>query len=404
MVRTLQFLCRMVRASHVLVIGGFTGQASLGIAEAIPPSGRVVMLEREPFLVELARRELRQSHRAAQVSVLCGDAVDLMRTLPIHDDGDRFPLIFMDGCKSKYSDYLEVILERDLLTPGGIIVIDDTLWKGGVYHPEHLDTPGQGPRRRVHPWPARLPDKEVAQQLAGLSERIARDERLESLLLPICNGITLIHRASSDDLQTADVFHSGLQHQQRAWPSALPGGAAQVMPQPLAAHCSKQRTAAVGAVEPFRQLGTSALQRQHSAPARVAGSAAAALRPWQDPPLVGSWALSRQTSAPSPGRGRGRTGAATPSTCGGPSSRNLSCESLGSGGGSVHDSSFVRQASQASGRSSCATPQHLWPATPDSSPRLKASARAPVVLADPMYLPEPAATVAGRSTFELFAP
>jgi len=192
-VRTLQFLCHTLRASRCLQIGTFTGGAALGLAEALPAHGRVVALERDPFLAEFARRQLSVSSNGEKVSIVSGNVLELLKCLPARTEGDRFQLIFVDGNnKNEYLAYLDRILERDLLGPGGILVVDDVLWQGGVYSEAALDADGS-PGVRPH-------DREVASVMAGFNERLVADRRFEPVVLPVANGLALIRRRSLDEV------------------------------------------------------------------------------------------------------------------------------------------------------------------------------------------------------------
>jgi len=204
MLNTLQFLCHMARATNVLEIGTFTGLAALGMAEVLPTHGSVLTFEQDPFLVDFAKRELQRSLHGRKVDVRCGDAMALLKRFSAVEPGRQFELIFIDGCKSEYQSYLETILEHRLLAPLGIIVIDDVLWKGGVYEPfacESLKNANMDIGES--PWPTKLPDNEVASVMASLNEWISRDPRFESLTLPLHNGVTILHHASSQVVRSA---------------------------------------------------------------------------------------------------------------------------------------------------------------------------------------------------------
>lgn len=198
-VQTLQFLCHTLRATRTLQIGLFTGGAALGIAEALPADGRVVALEADGFLADFAQSHLQQSPHGRKVTVQHGDIGDLLRELPASDEGDKFHVVFIDGNKTEYGAYLDAILERDLLAPGGVFVVDDVLWKGAVYSSSAL---GDRDHRCScnscwpSPWPSKLPEDEVASVVSGFNARVRRDDRLEPLVLPIHNGLALIRRAS----------------------------------------------------------------------------------------------------------------------------------------------------------------------------------------------------------------
>jgi hypothetical protein len=147
------------------------------MAEASPQS-RVKAIEYDPYLVGVARRHFDRSAHGNKIEVICGDALDVLGGMGVAiNDESRFDLIFIDGNKLQYADYFKCINDRDLLAPGGLICIDETLWKGTVY------SGGAGDD-----------DEEVAAAMRELNNAISSDPKLVSVVLPIRNGLTLVRR------------------------------------------------------------------------------------------------------------------------------------------------------------------------------------------------------------------
>mmetsp|Transcript_109754 Transcript_109754/g.305902 ORF Transcript_109754/g.305902 Transcript_109754/m.305902 type:complete len:303 (-) Transcript_109754:90-998(-) len=182
----------MLSARRILEVGSFTGFSTLCMAEAT--HAKVIAVEHDPYLVNFARKFFEKSSHGHKIELICGDALNVIRDMGVAvDDESRFDLIFIDGNKTQYAQYFQLINDRDLLAPGGLICIDETLWKGSVY------STGQD----------EVEDERVAEAMRELNRAIASDPRLVSVLLPIRNGLTLVRRL--DDQVAGERDHFGSQ-------------------------------------------------------------------------------------------------------------------------------------------------------------------------------------------------
>ena len=166
-----RFLEMLVWASAprlVLEIGTFSGYSALSMAAALPDGGRVVTCEISETHAEFAQRHIDASPYADRIEIRRGPALDTIAGL----DGP-FDLVFIDADKTGYADYFEATLPK--LAPRGLIVIDNTLWSGRV-----LDPPE---------------DDENSRALAALNDRLAKDDRVVTVQLPIRDGVTLVRHA-----------------------------------------------------------------------------------------------------------------------------------------------------------------------------------------------------------------
>ncbi|WP_437734622.1 O-methyltransferase [Sorangium sp. So ce1335] len=163
----LGMLVALMRARRVLEIGTFTGYSALSMAQALPPDGELVTCERDPGVARVARSFFDRSEHGKKIRIALGDALDTIRGLPA---SPPFDLVFIDADKARYPDYYEEALPR--LRQGGLIVADNTLWSGEVLAPETED----------------------ARALAAFNERVARDPRVEKVLLPVRDGVTLARK------------------------------------------------------------------------------------------------------------------------------------------------------------------------------------------------------------------
>jgi caffeoyl-CoA O-methyltransferase len=158
----LSFLVTMTGAKHVLEVGTFTGWSSIAMARALPPGGSIVTCDVNKETTAVARRYAEEAGVADRIDYRLGPGVETLATL----DGP-FDLAFIDADKGGYIDYYEAILPR--LSPQGVIAADNTLFG--------LDSDGEN-----------------ARAIAGFNEHVLHDDRVEAVLLPFREGVTLIRR------------------------------------------------------------------------------------------------------------------------------------------------------------------------------------------------------------------
>jgi caffeoyl-CoA O-methyltransferase len=170
-----QFLATLVhatRARAVLEVGMFTGYSALALAEALDEGGRVVACEVDAAVAAFARESF--GGAGERIDVRVGAAADTLRALAAA--GERFDLVFVDADKAGYGEYLELVLRGDLLAPHGLVVVDNTLLQG-------------------QPYAAATPSAHGA-AIAAFNDDVAADPRVEQVLVPLRDGLTLIRRAS----------------------------------------------------------------------------------------------------------------------------------------------------------------------------------------------------------------
>jgi predicted O-methyltransferase YrrM len=154
----LRFLVAMARPRLVLEIGVFTGWSSIEMARGLPPGGRIVALDVNEETTAVARRYAEEAGVADRIEYRLGPALETLDELE-----GPFDLVFLDALKDEYLAYFEAVLPK--LADGGTILADNTLF--GL-------------------------DEEHA--LAEFNQKILADERVECVLLPIREGVTLIRR------------------------------------------------------------------------------------------------------------------------------------------------------------------------------------------------------------------
>jgi len=166
--RMLKMLCRMIRPTSVLEIGTYAGYSALCLAEALSEDATIVTIEIDDELEDFIQKHLDDSPYGKKVSLHFGDAFDI---IPMLDK--LFDLVFIDADKRSYSDYFDLVFDK--VNAGGFIIADNTLWDGKVLEP---------------------PDENDAQTIGILefNRKVAADTRVEKVILPLRDGITLIHK------------------------------------------------------------------------------------------------------------------------------------------------------------------------------------------------------------------
>jgi caffeoyl-CoA O-methyltransferase len=142
LLRFLQFLVRFGRCRRVLEIGTFIGVSAMSFARALPTGGDVVTIEKFDRFAAVARENFSRNGLTDKISLLCGDAHEILATLP----RDRlFDLVFIDGDKGRYGDYFRMV--DPLVASGGLVVVDDVFFHGDAINPVPTSEKGAGVKR-----------------------------------------------------------------------------------------------------------------------------------------------------------------------------------------------------------------------------------------------------------------
>jgi caffeoyl-CoA O-methyltransferase len=165
--RFLKMLVAAVGARRVLEIGTFTGYSALSMAEALPANGQIITCELDRTHAEMAQRYIARSPYADMIEVRVGPAIETIRGLE-----GTFDFVFIDADKPSYIDYYEAVLP--LLSVGGLIAADNVLWSGKVLDQD--DT------------------SESTVALRRFNDHVAADKRVETVMVPIRDGVLLIRR------------------------------------------------------------------------------------------------------------------------------------------------------------------------------------------------------------------
>lgn len=164
--RVLAMLCKMIRPRRVLELGTFTGYSTLCLAEGLPEGSRILSIDRNDELEEHLKTWFSRSELGSKIDLLFGEAVDLIPKLT-----ESFDLVYMDIDKRDYKSCYDLLLQHQ--PSGTFILIDNTLWNGK-------------PMREIS-----CKDTQSL-AIADFNDYIAADSRVEKIILPIRDGLTVL--------------------------------------------------------------------------------------------------------------------------------------------------------------------------------------------------------------------
>lgn len=166
--RLLKMLVQMIRPQNILEVGTFSGYSAICMAEGLDEGGRIYTFEVNDEQEDFTRPWIEQSPVADRIEFIIGDAITEAPRL-----GVTFDMVFIDGDKRTYVETYEMALT--VTRPGGFIIADNTLWDGHVVDPAYdHDHQTQGIRR--------------------FNDHVAADPRVEKVILPLRDGLTLIRK------------------------------------------------------------------------------------------------------------------------------------------------------------------------------------------------------------------
>ncbi len=168
----MQLLVHLLQATRYLEVGCFTGYSSLVMALALPEDGRVTTCDVSEEWTGVARRHWKSAGVADKITLKLGPAVESLRRLLAEGLAESFDIAFIDADKDNYPNYYDLCF--DLVRPGGLILIDNTLWGGQVADPSVSDPDTEGIR--------------------AVNQRAFEDDRVDSCLLPLSDGLHICHK------------------------------------------------------------------------------------------------------------------------------------------------------------------------------------------------------------------
>lgn len=163
--RVLSMLSKLIRPKSILEVGTYTGYATLCLCEGLQPQGEVHTIDIKEELLDFQRKYFDRSPWGKQIHQHLGEALEIIPGL-----NANFDLVFIDADKENYLNYYELLVPK--MNPGGIIMSDNVLWSGKVVEPLQEGD-------------------ESTRVLLEYNHRLVNDPRVETVLLPIRDGLTV---------------------------------------------------------------------------------------------------------------------------------------------------------------------------------------------------------------------
>jgi predicted O-methyltransferase YrrM len=164
----LQFISQMMQPLHIFEIGTFTGYSAICLSQGLLPHGILHTCDPDDETLEIAINFINRSDRAYQIATHNADARTIAPLLDI-----EFNLVFLDGDKREYLQYYEMILP--LMRHGAFLIADNTLWSGKILEKS-------------------LPSDQHTRALQEFNEYINNDNRVENVILPLRDGISIVRK------------------------------------------------------------------------------------------------------------------------------------------------------------------------------------------------------------------
>jgi len=169
----MRMLVQISGASPILELGTFTGYSAICLASAMPEGGHLDTLEINDELEDLILEGFDRAGLAEKIDLHIGDCKETLRRFM--EEGREYDLVYMDANKREYCEYYGLIF--DMVRPGGLILADNVLWDGKVC---------QDP----------MPQDRQTLGIARFNDMVAEDRRVESVILPLRDGLNLIRKKS----------------------------------------------------------------------------------------------------------------------------------------------------------------------------------------------------------------
>lgn len=166
--RALSMFSHMIKPKTILEIGTYTGYSAICLAEGLELGGKVITIDRNEELEDRVKETFWKAGLAETIDFRIGDAMQIIPKLD-----EKFDLVFIDADKSNYGNYYDMVIDK--VPSGGFILLDNVLWSGKVLkdaEPGDIDT----------------------KALIDLNKRLHDDTRVQNVLLPIRDGLTILRK------------------------------------------------------------------------------------------------------------------------------------------------------------------------------------------------------------------
>ena len=163
--RILSMISKLIQPKNILEIGTYTGYSALSLVEGMHTEGKLFTIDKNEELETLQNKYFEKSGYRNKIHQFVGNAIEIIPKID-----EKFDLVFIDADKSNYINYFHLIINK--MNPGGIILSDNVLWSGKVV--EKLD-----------------PKDKDTKVLLEYNKLLNEDARIETVLLPIRDGLTI---------------------------------------------------------------------------------------------------------------------------------------------------------------------------------------------------------------------
>ena len=166
--RALSMFSHMIQPKTILEIGTYTGYSAMCMAEGLAEGGKVITIDKNEELEDIVKEMFLKAGLAETIDFKIGNAMEIVPKLD-----EEFDLVFIDADKSNYGNYYDMVIDK--VPSGGYILLDNVLWSGKVLkeaEPNDIDT----------------------EELISLNKRLHEDERVQNIILPIRDGLTILRK------------------------------------------------------------------------------------------------------------------------------------------------------------------------------------------------------------------
>lgn len=169
----MRMLALMSGARRILELGTFTGYSAICLASALPEDGHLDTLELNDELEDLILEGFEKAGLADRISLHIGDCKETLQKMRSEMSGELYDIVYIDANKREYCEYYDLVF--DMIRPGGLILADNVIWDGKVC---------QNP----------LPQDKQTLSIVRFNDMVAKDHRVESVILPIRDGLNVIRK------------------------------------------------------------------------------------------------------------------------------------------------------------------------------------------------------------------
>jgi caffeoyl-CoA O-methyltransferase len=166
--KLLEFVSHMIKPESILEIGTYTGYSAICLAKGLSERGKLITIERNDEIISYALHYIEKAGLMNKIEIISGDALTLLPGIK-----STFDLVFIDADKKDYINYYNLIFDK--VRTGGYIIADNVLWSGKVVEET-------------------LPNDNDTASIKAFNQKIINDPRVEVLILPIRDGLSLIRK------------------------------------------------------------------------------------------------------------------------------------------------------------------------------------------------------------------